>query len=280
MKFDNYNIWLTENVDTGKTISELRINSVYDHQQATVYYEKGIDYFDNAFKHENYIKAGYLCTLMASENTISLFFLRYNGEKIADLGVAHIKRLNITSYEEIESDNLEVVKKEELKHKAKYMHRRGAGIIGSVSGLIAEKFVSANTHIVSGGKFILHYIDEHENLKSIILYSSEEDRFYVQLFLNTYYKNVLPPEALIENSSQTSSNCFIATACYRDIYSPEVILLRKYRDDILSKSSLGKQFIKFYYFTSPTIYRFLIRKPYYSKKIKVILDKLILRIKF
>lgn len=45
--------------------------------------------------------------------------------------------------------------------------------------------------------------------------------------------------------------CFIATACYGSYDAPEVIILRKYRDDRLSRTLLGNFLIKVYYKLSP-----------------------------
>lgn len=45
--------------------------------------------------------------------------------------------------------------------------------------------------------------------------------------------------------------CFVATACYGNYNAPEVIVLRKFRDDILLKSFFGRMFVKFYYSISP-----------------------------
>jgi len=47
--------------------------------------------------------------------------------------------------------------------------------------------------------------------------------------------------------------CFIATACFGDYNSSEVIILRKYRDEVLSKYLVGRYFISFYYRISPEI---------------------------
>lgn len=47
--------------------------------------------------------------------------------------------------------------------------------------------------------------------------------------------------------------CFIATMAYGDYNHPQVVYLREFRDNHLSKILIGKIFIKFYYFISPAI---------------------------
>lgn len=50
-----------------------------------------------------------------------------------------------------------------------------------------------------------------------------------------------------------AGKCFIATAVYGSNTAPEVLLLRRYRDEVLLKSIFGKLFVKCYYFISPGI---------------------------
>ena len=285
MKFDNLNIWLTESCDGGPNLKELGYTDVYGHPQAHFYYEKGISEFDRIFNSENYIKAGYLCTMLACVNEMNIFCIKRKGDKLADFGVARINRKNILSLDVLESDNLFVVKEEADKHKPISRLKQDANIafsnVGLLGGIVIDAVnltggtsVNANTELVKGAKFILRYKDSNGLENSIVLYSSERDRHLVQLFLNTYYKPELPVQAT-NSTTNSSSNCYIATACYRDIYSPEVILLRKFRDEILSKNFFGRIFIKFYYSTSPFIYNHLLKSPKISKRLKSVINKLV-----
>lgn len=71
-------------------------------------------------------------------------------------------------------------------------------------------------------------------------------------------------------------SCYIATLCYGDTLAPEVILLRRYRDQVLNKYFLGKAFVAFYYFVSPTLSHFLRHRRHTTAFIKnKILDKII-----
>lgn len=49
------------------------------------------------------------------------------------------------------------------------------------------------------------------------------------------------------------SGCFIATACYGDYDAAEVLILRRYRDNVLLKSKLGKIVVSIYYLVSPPL---------------------------
>ena len=75
---------------------------------------------------------------------------------------------------------------------------------------------------------------------------------------------------------EPKGGCFIATACYGDYDAKEVKVLRDYRDNVLSKSYLGKKAVNLYYYFSPGLAK-LILKSSTSKNIirKFLLDPLI-----
>ncbi len=54
-----------------------------------------------------------------------------------------------------------------------------------------------------------------------------------------------------------SGGCFIATAVLGDYQHPYVLLLRKYRDEILQRNIFGRAFISSYYKLSPSIARLI-----------------------
>ena len=49
------------------------------------------------------------------------------------------------------------------------------------------------------------------------------------------------------------SDCFIATAVYGSQIAPEVIVFRRFRDEVLLPSKFGAAFVRAYYFASPAI---------------------------
>jgi hypothetical protein len=74
----------------------------------------------------------------------------------------------------------------------------------------------------------------------------------------------------------SSSSCFIATVCYNDENAIEVKALRRYRDTVLINNFVGTQFTKIYYSISPSISKWLSKKPFLIKLIRVlILDKIV-----
>ncbi len=84
-----------------------------------------------------------------------------------------------------------------------------------------------------------------------------------------------PAPPIIENKNK----CYIATACYGNEFANEVIILKSFRDKVLTKYFLGKIFIEFYYTVSPSIARLLIDQKHLNDFIrKYVLDKIVARI--
>jgi cold shock CspA family protein len=68
--------------------------------------------------------------------------------------------------------------------------------------------------------------------------------------------------------------CFIATAVYGVGYAPEVIALRRFRDETLQASAAGRLFVAAYYRISPPIARYVSRRPALAAAIRPLLDAL------
>jgi hypothetical protein len=66
--------------------------------------------------------------------------------------------------------------------------------------------------------------------------------------------------------------CYIATAVYGSYDAPEVMTLRKFRDNVLKKSVFGRMFIRFYYRLSPPLAEKLKYAKRVNRCVKRILD--------
>lgn len=75
--------------------------------------------------------------------------------------------------------------------------------------------------------------------------------------------------------STATDGCYIATMAYGDYDHPQVIELRKIRDELLRKTYLGRYFIKVYYKYSPILVEKLKNKPKINELIRSTLDQLI-----
>lgn len=107
-----------------------------------------------------------------------------------------------------------------------------------------------------------------------------------------YYKNYFETEeanakirALAESmastenkkseSNEKSEGCYIATAVYGGYDQPQVLVLRKFRDEVLKKNLFGRIFIKIYYALSPKAAEKLKNHKWINGKVKCILDKFV-----
>jgi hypothetical protein len=75
-----------------------------------------------------------------------------------------------------------------------------------------------------------------------------------------------------QTAKQSSSEgCYIATMVYGSYNSPEVFVLRKFRDQVLMRSWAGAAFVKLYYKVSPGI----VKKVKHCKKLHILLRKIL-----
>jgi len=81
------------------------------------------------------------------------------------------------------------------------------------------------------------------------------------------------------SSSSSSGGCYIATMAYGSYEHPQVIELRKFRDNTLSKTAFGRGFIRIYYKYSPKLVELLKDKNLVNQSIKSVLNTLIRIIK-
>jgi hypothetical protein len=80
-------------------------------------------------------------------------------------------------------------------------------------------------------------------------------------------------------SSATDSGCYIATMAYGDYDHPQVMILRKFRDETLSNTFFGRSFVSFYYATSPHLVKLLKNQKYINQLIRNLLDRFVNKVK-
>lgn len=75
--------------------------------------------------------------------------------------------------------------------------------------------------------------------------------------------------------TKRNEGCYIATMAYGDYDHPQVLLLRKYRDDVLMQSFVGRMFVRTYYFISPKLVKLLRGHKKINAYLRKLLDKYI-----
>lgn len=73
----------------------------------------------------------------------------------------------------------------------------------------------------------------------------------------------------------SSTGCYIATAVYGSYDCPEVWVLRRFRDNVVSNTWYGRCFIKIYYNISPIVLRWFGKSKWFNKISRMILDNFI-----
>lgn len=81
------------------------------------------------------------------------------------------------------------------------------------------------------------------------------------------------------SSSNSSGGCYVATAVYGSYDCPEVWTLRRFRDDILSKTVYGRMFIKVYYAVSPALVKLFGETTWFKSIWRTSLDKMVANLK-
>ena len=76
-------------------------------------------------------------------------------------------------------------------------------------------------------------------------------------------------------SNPSAGPCYIATAYYGSYDCPEVWILRRYRDNTLHKSWIGRHFITLYYAISPTLVKWFGQSKIFKKICKYPLEHLV-----
>jgi len=76
----------------------------------------------------------------------------------------------------------------------------------------------------------------------------------------------------------SNSACFIATAVYGDPDLPQVIALRRYRDNHLKAHLIGRAFVTVYYAVSPHLAKVIVRLPSLRPPARRCLDTIVRRL--
>lgn len=108
----------------------------------------------------------------------------------------------------------------------------------------------------------------------------ENNRIGINDVTNDIHKILHPPTRQsysipVSKPTQSSGGCYIATMVYKDYDHPQVLKLRRFRDDVLLQNILGKLFVILYYQVSPIFVRIFRKNKYVNFYIRKILDKII-----
>ena len=81
-----------------------------------------------------------------------------------------------------------------------------------------------------------------------------------------------------QQPTHKKSGCYIATCVYGSYDCPEVWVLRRYRDNALDNSFLGRIFIKTYYTFSPTLVKLFGKQNWFVCGCKIIINRIVCKL--
>ncbi len=82
----------------------------------------------------------------------------------------------------------------------------------------------------------------------------------------------------VDDPAVKVSKCYIATAVYGSYDAPEVRVLRRFRDEVLSRTMPGRAFIRTYYAVSPPFARRLENAGRVNRLVRRVLDRIVNRL--
>lgn len=90
--------------------------------------------------------------------------------------------------------------------------------------------------------------EEQDKLKDGLVKLKDYSGIYLKLdALKTEDFVPEPPQPPQKLENVQVDECFVATAVYGDVNSPQVQVLRDFRDQVLSRNPFGEAFVQFYY---------------------------------
>ncbi len=203
---------------------------------------------------------GFLLTIASTEKFIIFCFEFYENPFIQYFDSSKHKFapfLKINRSDIIDFQKNEEIKFIAVKPKKSYeimSNMRGVPVGGLITGALfrgafklAGKMEDSSVEKI-GIRYSLNFI-ENDITKSVDIIS---ESFYVpdlEKFLTSHWTKKTP----VIPEEKEERGCFIATACYGDYDHPNVQVLRQFRDNVMSKSRVGKALISVYYKISPSI---------------------------
>ena len=127
-------------------------------------------------------------------------------------------------------------------------------------------------------------VDDYSNLERICkLYDSSglgDDRDPDKYSLWDAWKAIVEANNVgLLSDDEGDSDCFIATAAYGTPFDPKIDVLRNWRDDSLRNLSLGRLFIRIYYFTSPPVANVVAKSGFLRLCVRVVISPIIYLLK-
>jgi hypothetical protein len=167
----------------------------------------------------------------------------------------------------------------------------GFGIESTTYKDSSNKFVDAVTTLILmqvNGNIGLSMASDLNDYNKIRINNDNEFAVILLNKINKFYCNsqvqadifkIKNKIGVTEKGINPKSSCYIATIVYQDYNSPEVMILREFRDSILRKSFLGRRFIQVYYASNNILSPFIHKHETIQQFLRKVLNKFVLKLK-
>jgi hypothetical protein len=232
--------------------------------QSLVNYHGGIPEFDEHLK--TYKKNEIIPEFGFTDYDQVVIFYLYRGTKA--LGGFPILKKDILEVKALHDQEL-YIRKDNKLGSALEIISGAMGLVGAAVAITADALTTGNKNKkpTIGSLYEIILKTEKPDPEKIILTCTTKNSSTVNVFiaLLTTIRELKPED------SEKKKACYIATVCYGDINAIQVVAFRKFRDTTLSKSYIGRLFIKVYYCLSPRIAHYLRTKKRLNRLIRLLL---------
>lgn len=241
----------TEGVNLNNLFGE-EIQALYTihggaYEYTVLHYISGIDQFDQLLAPKKFYETPAILNVTSHET--GLFIILICSGKVE---VFAFSRDQIVAVKEIAGQDIYVYNDNRF---AKRLKSGGGPLFNIVLGVIGDAIIPKGTRRVEGKVYELTLLENGQEAKVYLArpiseYEYDEQRSEVDTFVRTHFTSKAPSQKV---KFDTSSGCFIATACYGTYYHPDVSIFRRFRDNLLLNSKGGVWFTRLYYKISPHI---------------------------
>ena len=210
----------------------------------------------------------YLDDAIKNRKSVTIKYIKYGGE------YSERKISNIEYSDEFGSEYIQA-----FCHKRQENRTFKISRILSIDNIIGTSVNTCSTQKTEKSVYVGN--TSSVELKSTIKSSSYASNSKVSSLSTSAYKSTSSTSKnnCLPQSKKSSEGCYIATMVYGDYNHPQVLVLRRYRDEVLLKSIIGKLFVNFYYYVSPKLVTLFRNKEKINRLIFLFLEFFISKIK-
>lgn len=145
-----------------------------------------------------------------------------------------------------------------------------------VANMAPQKYTVDNV-MLGKHRLAIHEVGVADNAvpKEILGYEFEMTEKEKTLYLRYTKSAHLHFSELQQEAGTKEGGCYVATAVYGSYDCPEVWTLRRFRDNTLAETLLGRAFIHTYYAISPTLVKWFGKTDWFKSMWKPTLDKMV-----